>query len=307
MKSNRCPLCHNNKYFVLKEHGVEKLRKLWKNGFDYDPFPREGFVENLERIQCTTCALIYHSPAYFGERDFYEKISSNNWYYEQNKWEFDAAIEILQQKEGNLDSLLEIGSGDGAFLKKVVHAVEHVEGLEINKKGIDESIEMGLRVSSKDLGSLDRQYDAIVSFEVFEHLDSVEYFFENSIKRLNMGGVLLIAVPNPDSHLKNIDTNILDLSPHHNLAYPKRTFEFIANKYNLTLTNYLHEPMRYLHYRGLFHALMDYNDSISADGLIDKIVRKMRSLVYRMFSPLTYHIDKGNIIGQTHLVVFRKK
>ena len=47
--------------------------------------------------------------------------------------------------------------------------------------------EIGLNVSSNEMENLEKQFDAIVSFEVFEHLDNISYFFENATKLLEKG------------------------------------------------------------------------------------------------------------------------
>ena len=44
-----------------------------------------------------------------------------------------------------------------------------------------------------------KSYDAIVLWHVIEHLPSVWEFLENAAKNLNVGGVLLIATPNPSA------------------------------------------------------------------------------------------------------------
>ncbi len=300
-----CPLCKSERYFVVRKHDFAHLEKLWTKYFSYNPFTSFDTRQVLEKRRCVQCDLTFYSPSFFGDKDFYEKISDNTWYYEENKWEFDRAMELIAERRPG--SLLEIGCGNGSFLEKVRHAVAHVEGIEINAKAIATCKARGLNVSATGLDQLGKKYDMIVSFEVFEHLNGIDFFLNHSLERLASGGCLLIAVPNPNGYFKEMDTVLLDLPPHHNLGFSRKTFDFIAAKHDLEVTNYDEEPLRYVHYQGYMKAVIDYNRSLYGETWKNKILHKLRSFIFGLYSPLFFTKDRREIIGQTHMVLFRKK
>lgn len=300
-----CPLCKSERYFVVRKYEFARLESLWIKYFKYNPFKSFDTRPVLEKRRCVQCDLTFYNPSFFGEKDFYEKISDNSWYYEENKWEFDRALELIA--ENHPGSLLEIGCGNGSFLDKVSHAVAAVEGIEINAKAIAACKAKGLNVSAMGLDQLRSHYDMIVSFEVFEHLDGIDFFIKHSLDRLTARGCLLIAVPNPNGYFKEMDTVLLDLPPHHNLGFSQKTFEFIAARHGLEMITYDREPLRYVHYQGYMKSVIDYNRSLYGDTWKNRVLHKMRSFIFGLYSPLFFTQDRREILGQTHLVLFRKK
>lgn len=299
-----CPLCKSEKYFVTRKYPFTELQSRWLKYFRYDPFEKFDTSQVLEKRKCLQCDLIFYHPSFFGEKDFYERISDNSWYYEENKWEFDRAIELVgKYKPG---TLLEIGCGNGAFLEKAVRAVGEAEGTEINQKAIAACESKGLKVSSAGLDKLTKQYDIIVSFEVFEHLDGIAEFVRGALERLTPKGLLLIAVPNPNGYFKEMDLVLLDMPPHHNLGFSKQTFDFIAAHHGLEILNYDLEPLRYIHYVGYLHATLDYNRILLGNSWKTRLIHKVKTLLIGLLAPLTFMRDRQSIVGQTHLVLFRK-
>lgn len=299
-----CPLCNNDKYFITDKFQFEELKTLWKKRHKFDPFSNQNFSGDLLKIKCINCDIIYFSPAFFGEKDFYEKISDNQSYYGNDKWEFDVALDAISEFKPK--SLLEIGCGDGSFLEKIAVAIDHCEGIDINLSAVEKAKKKGLNVSASSLKDIKQKFDMIVSFEVFEHLENIAAFLNDTLHLVEKGGILLIAVPNPDGYLKEMDANLLDLPPHHNLSYSKKTFDFIADKYKLKIIEYKQEPLRYIHYNGYLNSLVDYDRRLYGNSLTNSLLAKLRKIVFRLFSILTFVQDRKNIIGQTHLVAFQK-
>src|SRR3989338_4108258 len=128
-----CPLCGSDRPFEARTFAIEDLQKEWIEAFRFDPF-REmtGAQGKLIQHECRTCGLGYFTPALIGDAAFYEKLSRENaWYYEENKWEFTEAMSRLNAHP-HAQSVLEIGCGSGAFLKKVQQRYR-VTGVEINR------------------------------------------------------------------------------------------------------------------------------------------------------------------------------
>lgn len=98
------------------------------------------------------------------------------------------------------DSIMEVGAGFGTFCDELVRsgrfrrvlALEPTPGLAetCRKRGL-ETLEMPVENLPDDIKT-----DIIASFEVIEHLFSVETFFRNCTKHLKESGLLVLSCPN---------------------------------------------------------------------------------------------------------------
>ncbi len=299
-----CPLCGCSGIIVLRTFQVDDLREMWVNTFSFDPFG--GFNhKSISKKQCVDCDLIYFDPPLYGDSEFYEKLSKFSWYYENDKWEFDVAAQLVTETRPN--SFLEIGCGAGCFLKKISSAIEHVEGLDINEDAIRKCANKGLSATTMSIKSLDKSYDMIALFEVLEHMDNLSKTVHDIVKHLSPGGKLILAVPNPDGYLKDIDINLLDMPPHHNSSWPKKTFDYLATLHGLEMVGYYQEPLRYVHYLGYLGNIIADHRKMMAHGMKKKLFSFAQSAFINIFAPFTYIQHRENIIGQTHLVVLKKK
>jgi len=299
-----CPFCSSSRYFLLRDFDVAELRTLWSASLGFDPYPID-MDSSLKKCQCAECRLIYFSPECFGDAAFYSTLSREPSYYEKNKWEFDVALELIAETKPV--SLLEVGCGAGCFLEKVEGAVEHVEGVDINERAVEICRSKGLHATTAGLGSLKQKFDMVLLFEVLEHLENPAEAIESLLNVLESNGILVLAVPNPDGYLKDIDLNLLDMPPHHNSSWPKDTFDYIAEKYNLKEISYAQEPLRYAHYTGYLGSLIANHKSIVRSTAKTNLSFKLQSFVVRTLAPLTYQRDCAQIVGQTHLVALRRE
>lgn len=299
-----CPLCKSSRSFLLRNYDVMHLREMWKVSFGFDPF-KPDFDLTLSKRQCAECHIIYFSPECFGDAEFYSKLSHEPFYYEENKWEFDVALQLITELRPS--TLLEVGCGDGSFLEKVEGAVKHAEGVDINERAVQICQSKGLSASTAALGDLQRKFDMVLLFEVLEHMENPAEMIKSLLNILTPNGVLIMAVPNPDGYLKEVDLNLLDMPPHHNSSWPKDTFDYIASKFNLKEVGYEREPLRYVHYTCYLGSLISSHKEISRNTVKSRLLFKLQGLVVRFLAPLTYLTDRANIVGQTHLIAFRRE
>lgn len=299
-----CPLCSSKKNFVLNEYSYEVLKAAWQKSFEFNPFKNFSYNGNMYKLQCCNCQIIFYNPSFFGDDDFYPNISNNTWYYEGDKWEFDLTLKLIAKYK--VGSLLEIGAGDGNFLKKVKYGIDDIEGIEINQNAIMKCIAQGLNVSAKSIDSFNRKFDLVASFQVFEHLDNPRKFIEKSLELLTDNGYFLISVPNPDGYLKEMHLNLLDLPPHHNLGWTKETFLFLSKQYDLDLIEYHLEPLRFVHYQSYVMELLRYDNELEKQTFKQKFLRQTKKLAFKVSGVGSYLSNRDKIIGQTHLALFKK-
>lgn len=299
-----CPLCSSSRSITTRKYRVKDLRNSWNKTFGFDPFPEDLSIQSIDKRKCSSCKLIYFDPPYYGDKNFYSKISQNAWYYESNKWEYDIAAEIVS--DFSPKSLLEIGCGNGYFLEKIQSLGTSAHGVDINEDAVRFSKNKGLQVESRNLYDLETSYDMVVLFEVLEHLDEPKQLFDFfTTKLISPGGYLIIAVPNPDSFLKDIEMNLLDMPPHHNSSWSLDTFKYLSESYGLQLVDYKKEPLRYAHYFSMTQNMLNEHAKIMPQTFKVKLFLKIQKIISQLLSPLTYMQDKTLIDGQTHLVVLK--
>ena len=97
------PLVNREKYEKLKDH----IKYLQKSSF-------------VSLNKCSECNFIYSFPNFAGDKKFYDLIFSDTNKYPQNRWEFMKSIDIIKNSNFKNPKILEIGSGDGAFIRKLV-------------------------------------------------------------------------------------------------------------------------------------------------------------------------------------------
>lgn len=114
---------------------------------------------------------------------------------------FDAELKPLNVSEGAV--VLEIGFGNGQFLAFGKRNRWQISGTEVNLTLVETAKNKGFDAHVADeLGRLaDSTFDLVAAFDVLEHVPEIEHvdFLASLIKKLKIGGVLLLRFPNGDS------------------------------------------------------------------------------------------------------------
>lgn len=320
-----CPLCFSKRVVLNRWHSVADLQKEWLSGLGFNPFSDMEIGDALTQYRCLDCELRFYHPALCGDGKFYEELSCRfSWYYEKDKWEFDEAIRLLAELNDVVD-VLEVGCGQGHFLKRI-NGVYRAAGIELNLHAAALCQEIGLRVSGLDLKEVNESFDMVVAFEVLEHVDSPHEFLSQALNRVRSGGYLMLAVPDPDGYFSEADRVLLDMPPHHVLSFSKTTLEKIADLFSLTQIDIRQEPLRFAHYKSYAsNFLTKKTIKKKQETFIQKFLRKTvglpmhalaRSVDYRidlfesrlteLALAISYQSAKDKLLGQTHLVLYKK-
>lgn len=146
-------------------------------------------------------------------------------------------------------------------------------------------------------------YDVVVSFQVLEHVTNVYSFIKASVETLKKGGLLILAVPSEDSFLRFSVNSILNMPPHHVTRYEDKTFEKIAEIFNINLATIEHEPLQPIHY-DYYRNTMFQHKYLNCQMIDGSLKRK---IVSRMGNYLEKHIDEKNLPkGHSVVAVFKK-
>jgi len=300
----KCPLCSTKESLIAKRTSLSELRANWRKIFGFDPFPSDYSDGHVDKKKCVVCHLEFFDPPFYGDADFYARISKNSWYYEQSKWEFDIAADIVSRMMPK--DLLEIGCGNGFFLEKISSLDMNVEGVDINKDAVASCKARGLKVEAANVFDITKSYDMVVLFQVLEHMENAKELFEYlATKLVRPGGYIIIAVPDPDGYLKEIDINLLDMPPHHNSCWGLETFKHLHTQFGFELVEQKKETIRYVHYLGYLQNIISEHAKQTSATWKTKAFFKLQSIVVWLLAPLTYSRDRDQIGGQTHLVVLK--
>ena len=204
---------------------------------------------------CSTCGLEYFSPHNQGDAAFYAFLTTAEaGYYTNRRWEYSVAEKLLHRG----DSLLDIGCGDGAFLKQIARRVGRAVGVDQNPEGIRELADAGIEARCTDLEVFAAEnaanFNVVCAFQLLEHLPSVDAFAEAARRCVAPGGLLLASVPNNDrSRLNPLDP--LDCPPHHVSRWRPAQLREFARTFQFELVDVICERRRPRALPGLLRSL----------------------------------------------------
>lgn len=242
-----CPLCGGRESRVVETFPVRKLARVYVRALGADLAPEfDGHLdETLALHVCAGCALRFFSPPLAGAASLYEKLQARPWYYEREKPEYALAARHLPRR----GRLLDVGCGAGHF-RAHVPGLEYV-GLELNGAARAEAVARGLDVRGELLDEHARAhagaYDAVVAFQVLEHVAAPGALLGAAARCLRPGGILVVSVPAFDGFLGDVEDHALNLPPHHLTLWPDQTLRRVAALIGAELEALEPEPLRDVH------------------------------------------------------------
>ncbi len=214
--------------------------------------------------------------------------------------------EIRKKKEENL-KLIDIGAGNGLFLKFFKEKGLQVAGIELETENVQHMKKdpqlAGVDVREGDITNMKGQesYDVVIASDVIEHIQDDEKAIENLWTFVRPGGILIITVP-AHAHL----FGKRDVAWGHFRRYDKKSLELKLTSLKsgsiefLTFWNTVGYFVYFFYEKMLqkpINEKMRYSNSLSsriAKTVLDKILRFEETL-------------EGTPLGLTLIVGVRKK
>ena len=238
---------NNGQCELVTEINVQAIIDSYNTFYKIDV---SAYFQGIQAINLYCCNLsryqFYFPFNLSGDQFLYKQLSQFDWYYIPWKWEHQNSLQFINDSM----SILEIGCGDGSYLKRVRDLFPHnsVKGLELTLRDTQKAFVINETIQQHALLSK-QSYDAVCFFQVLEHIADVKTFLESSIEALKPGGILVISVPNNESvFLKNLLDTPLNLPPHHMGLWKKTSLKYLTKLFNIDLVKIDYEVIGEYHY-----------------------------------------------------------
>lgn len=234
-------------------------------------------------VQCSDCQLIFCNQVFSDEEliKTYDELYNKSTIYKRHQNEYINLKSNQNVKLGwgkrrplqyvldkNINSICEIGAGVGlvAMYLKKFKEIQYT-GIELDKLTALKAQSLGLNVingSFSILKDLPHNFDAIIGFEVLEHIQDLKHFFELVNGRLRPSGFLVFSVPNYSKKMNyNSESDKLyqDKPPVHLNFFTRENITRILDKSGFSVELLKVKSLPYLNlnvrgtYRQLFLAL----------------------------------------------------
>jgi len=270
MNNTRCPICLTE---VAKENYSETYISPYNN-------------QEYKRYECPNCDVHWWEPLKiipeFYESEVFEAYTAfHEGIRELPEWCKPFFHLFPSQVRGRL---LDVGCGDGVFLKHAKQAGFEVWGIDFDRKSV-EVARKALNTDTIYAMSLEEFYeyakkeglkfDVITFFEVLEHQDKPREFLEMVKGLLKEGGYIAGSVPNRERlFAKDIDWKYFhgDYPPHHFLRFSKESLEKV-----LKLSGFSEVSVKKLDF--LFKELFPYLEKKFFGNLLDGLKHKLKAMV----------------------------
>jgi 2-polyprenyl-3-methyl-5-hydroxy-6-metoxy-1,4-benzoquinol methylase len=191
--ATRCPLCSSDSQESIEPYNSYEMARCGDCSFVYT---------RLRRISPDQ-----YEKVYSGESDYHEmveaaeKTSTGEWGLRELRWFKRKAFEWIESDHPP-GSLLEVGSGPGTFLLVAQQRGWDVTGVELANLAAEKARSLGVETFNGVIEDFapphEKKFDAVVSFEVMEHVPDVLSMLTAIRSVLKPDGLFVFSVPNLD-------------------------------------------------------------------------------------------------------------
>ena len=275
------------------------------------PVPENNVDHDYDIYMTIDTGFQFAYPMTAGSNKFYNWITSQKLYYNEERWEWKEIIEQLKNiNEKKI--FLDIGCGSGLFLEKV-HKLDNITsyGLDLSDEAIRICKEKDLNVVCLSLSELERnlKFDYISSFHTLEHVSNPLEFVSEMLDRLEPSGNIYLSTPYSPMSFEENWFDILNYPPHHLTRWNINAYKALAEKLDCHIEIYLPtaEPMLRRMIISLNLIWFGPGQSILKKRLIYNMVSKPQETIKELFRQIKRKKIDGKTIPDVILVKMWKK
>ena len=259
MKLDTCPNCKSSLFESTgRSVSIKNVLRKWETHLniklsdqtlrDYDK------LDCVTLFKCADCEFCIFVPVISGTGRFYADITANA-YYTQDKWEFVKAREVIQTK--NLKSVLDLGCGDGDFLKSIIAMKDiQIAGFDFNPQL--KKVFLGTSVAIySDLEAISSQFDLVTAFEFVEHLKSPFQFIQQASRFVKSGAYFVMSVPNQDGPIRFFPDALTEIPPHHVSLWTAKSIKIFLQNAGFEVESILFQPMAKIYWKSYIPAMIE--------------------------------------------------
>lgn len=216
-----------------------------------------GSIHDGNLFKCCSCGSkfisIYSSPPPSSPQDYGEAYRKN-----LSTSKTAALLHLFNNvlSPQDFNSLLDLGSADGEFLKSFLNSGKFISGLDADPAAAENLRSYNIDAHTMTLGEsslqLPQKYDVITMWDLIEHIDNIESSLRWISNHLKPGGNLLIVTPDANSLLDRfagIEKAItfgkskmlleICLNRYHLNRFSRSGLESLLQRYNIALKHSL--------------------------------------------------------------------
>lgn len=305
---SHCPLSGDTDLETVMTVRTSEVAAIYRAHFGTEVGPLFRGIDTLTLRRSRVSDLMFFDPPVTGDTGFYEQLARIDWYYAADKHEFAYA----RQRIPAGSRVLEVGCGPG-FFGASLSGYDYL-GLEFNPTARAQATGRGLRVEATDVAEVARRepgaFDAVVSFQVLEHVADPGAFLESCAALVRPGGRLIVSVPSADSFMRFNLNDVLNMPPHHVTWWSDRCLSWCATRYGLSLTELHHQSLSDGGHRQWFlqqfseRALLKYLGIAPAGPMLDMGLQgRLRTLTGALAQILEFGFESPVMEPRGHTVV----
>jgi 2-polyprenyl-3-methyl-5-hydroxy-6-metoxy-1,4-benzoquinol methylase len=293
------PLTGKTNTRLLKSFPSILIIDSYREHYKLDTFDYFKGVDKVELWECLDTGYVFYFPQVVGDATFYNHFKRFDWYYTADKWEHLVALDQITPD----DKVLEIGCGQGAFIRKLIGRCADYFGIEMDSIVLEDK-ELAPHIVFEPIDKVpvnwNNYFTVICLFQVLEHIPNVGDFLKKTLALLRPGGKLIVSVPNNWPGSPIFIDNVLNMPPHHQGIWQNRPLAALTTLFPLGLHDIIIEPLQLCH------------KSIFTNFILRKIVpgkyaisRYARRAI-RPFADRSVNYLAPFIVGHSVLAIYKK-
>lgn len=250
-----CPACGQGGTLVAEEASSDVLAARWRAvtpdaAAVLAAYRAEGLLPGTVVMRrCARCRLEFADPPAVADARWYAAVE-----FYSDRWEHARCVARLGSARRRV---VDIGCGEGHFLRRAAAAGHDVVGLDFNQDALEIARASGLDVHAWDVRDAqqrtDRRFDAVAAFQVLEHAEDPVALLRDLASLLAPGGSVHLSCPSPRRYATRFHPDELvvlremwDYPPHHQTRWNEQALAETARRAGLALEHYEEEPFRWV-------------------------------------------------------------